>query len=236
MNLLRGSNSIRVSYHAAASIPVLGPGEMLLAVSAVVQPSLTTDSVCAQKREAAILALTGSTWMTSESWSPKWRPFISPRGLWLQSVFDSHQLHFHDPIRNHLFLLPPCSDSGGTTGRSISDPGLHSTSLSPQSVSSGGDSGVDSYCDHMSDFPSVTVSLCGGLSDNREITKGRLYFKRHLQPQRVCSEAAQRCLRFLAPCRALPRESHHLPAVFGKPGHHRRPQLGGANRLQVSVA
>lgn len=57
--------------------------------------------------------------------------------------------------------------------RSISDPGLHGTSLSPQSVSSGGDSGVDSYCDPMADFPSITISLCGGLTDNREITKGK---------------------------------------------------------------
>uniref|UniRef100_I3IVR3 phosphatidate phosphatase n=1 Tax=Oreochromis niloticus TaxID=8128 RepID=I3IVR3_ORENI len=57
--------------------------------------------------------------------------------------------------------------------KSISDPGLHSTSQSPQSVSSGGDSGVDSYCDHMSDLPSIAISLCGGLNDNREITKGK---------------------------------------------------------------
>lgn len=64
-----------------------------------------------------------------------------------------------------------CSD-GGAAVRSISDPGLHSASLSPQSVSSGGDSGVDSYCDHMADLPSITISLCGGLTDNREITKG----------------------------------------------------------------
>lgn len=95
-------------------------------------------------------------------------------------------------------FLPSCSDSGGTTGRSISDPGLHSTSLSPQSVGSGGDSGVDSYCDHMSDFPSVTVSLCGGLSDNREITKGRLPERLHLQLQPVRSEATQRRVRLLA--------------------------------------
>ncbi|CAN9507783.1 unnamed protein product [Ophioblennius macclurei] len=59
----------------------------------------------------------------------------------------------------------------GTAVRSLSDPGLHSTSLSPQSVSSGGDSGVDSYCDNMSDMPSIAISLCGGLTDNREITK-----------------------------------------------------------------
>ncbi|XP_071335115.1 phosphatidate phosphatase LPIN1 isoform X2 [Trachinotus anak] len=73
-------------------------------------------------------------------------------------------------------LYFPKSD-GGATVRSISDPGLHSTSLSPQSVSSGGDSGVDSYCDTMSDFPSITISLCGGLTDNREITKEQFHEK-----------------------------------------------------------
>ncbi|XP_061602672.1 phosphatidate phosphatase LPIN1 isoform X2 [Cololabis saira] len=73
-------------------------------------------------------------------------------------------------------LYFPKSDSSSTM-RSISDPGLHSTSLSPQSVSSGGDSGVDSYCDPMSDMPSITISLCGGLTDNKEITKEQFYEK-----------------------------------------------------------
>lgn len=71
-----------------------------------------------------------------------------------------------------FFLFLFCSDTGATV-RSMSDPGLHSTSQSPQSVSSGGDSGVDSYCDPMSDLPSIAISLCGGLNDNREITKGK---------------------------------------------------------------
>uniref|UniRef100_A0A672GU65 phosphatidate phosphatase n=1 Tax=Salarias fasciatus TaxID=181472 RepID=A0A672GU65_SALFA len=65
-------------------------------------------------------------------------------------------------------LYFPKSD---TAVRSLSDPGLHGTSLSPQSVSSGGDSGVDSYCDNMADLPSIAISLCGGLTENREITK-----------------------------------------------------------------
>ncbi|XP_068564921.1 phosphatidate phosphatase LPIN1-like isoform X1 [Cebidichthys violaceus] len=73
-------------------------------------------------------------------------------------------------------LYFPKSD-GGAAVRSVSDPGLHSTSLSPQSVSSGGDSGVDSYCDHMADMPSITISLCGGLNDNREITKEQFHEK-----------------------------------------------------------
>ncbi|XP_076611815.1 phosphatidate phosphatase LPIN1-like isoform X2 [Chaetodon auriga] len=73
-------------------------------------------------------------------------------------------------------LYFPKSD-GGAAVRSISDPGLHSNSLSPQSVSSGGDSGVDSYCDPITDLPSITISLCGGLTDNREITKEQFHEK-----------------------------------------------------------
>ena len=57
--------------------------------------------------------------------------------------------------------------------RSCSEHGPRSASLSPQSVSSGGDSGVDSYSDHMGDLPSIAISLCGGLTDNREISKGQ---------------------------------------------------------------
>ncbi|XP_028996097.1 phosphatidate phosphatase LPIN1 isoform X2 [Betta splendens] len=67
-------------------------------------------------------------------------------------------------------LYFPKSDSGAPA-RTMADPGLHGTSLSPQSLSSGGDSGVDSFCDHMSDLPSIAISLCGGLTDNRELTK-----------------------------------------------------------------
>ncbi|XP_038582894.1 phosphatidate phosphatase LPIN1-like isoform X2 [Micropterus salmoides] len=73
-------------------------------------------------------------------------------------------------------LYFPKSD-GGAAVRSISDPGLHSSSLSPQSLSSGGDSGVDSFCDPMADLPSIAISLCGGLTDNREITKEQFHEK-----------------------------------------------------------
>ncbi|XP_039637807.1 phosphatidate phosphatase LPIN1 isoform X2 [Perca fluviatilis] len=73
-------------------------------------------------------------------------------------------------------LYFPKSD-GGAAVRSISDPGLHSSSLSPQSLSSGGDSGVDSYCDPLADMPSIAISLCGGLNDNKEITKEQFHEK-----------------------------------------------------------
>ncbi|XP_041928278.1 phosphatidate phosphatase LPIN1 isoform X1 [Alosa sapidissima] len=49
---------------------------------------------------------------------------------------------------------------------------VRSANQSPQSVgSSGMDSGVDSYCDQTGDLPSIAISLCGGLTDNLEITK-----------------------------------------------------------------
>lgn len=84
-----------------------------------------------------------------------------------------------------------CSD-GGAAVRSMSDPGLHSTSLSPQSVSSGGDSGVDSYCDPMGDLPSIAISLCGGLTDNREITKGELLVPMQDDCNTLCCQLWQR--------------------------------------------
>ncbi|KAK7906910.1 hypothetical protein WMY93_015522 [Mugilogobius chulae] len=73
-------------------------------------------------------------------------------------------------------LYFPKSD-GGAGVRGMMDPGLHSTSLSPQSLSSGGDSGVDTYCDHIGDLPSMAISLCGGLLDNREITNEQFHAK-----------------------------------------------------------
>lgn len=60
--------------------------------------------------------------------------------------------------------------------------GVRSANQSPQSVgSSGMDSGVDSLLDQIGDLPHVAISLCGGLTDNREITRGRM--------GNVCKEA-----------------------------------------------
>nr|XP_029530977.1 phosphatidate phosphatase LPIN1-like isoform X2 [Oncorhynchus nerka] len=66
-------------------------------------------------------------------------------------------------------LYFPKSDGSVRGG---SETGARSTNQSPQSVgSSGMDSGVDSYADQLGDMPNVAISLCGGLTDNREITK-----------------------------------------------------------------
>ncbi|XP_059898551.1 LOW QUALITY PROTEIN: phosphatidate phosphatase LPIN1-like [Gadus macrocephalus] len=79
-----------------------------------------------------------------------------------------------EPEKAALYF--PKSEGGGTT-RSGLEQAPRSASLSPQWVSSGGDSGVDSYCDQMTDLPAIAISLCGGLSENREITKDQFQAK-----------------------------------------------------------
>ncbi|XP_041791164.1 phosphatidate phosphatase LPIN1 isoform X1 [Chelmon rostratus] len=72
-------------------------------------------------------------------------------------------------------LYFPKSDGGSSSMRGDSEMmmmGVRSANQSPQSVgSSGMDSGVDSLSDQMGDLPHVAISLCGGLTDNREITR-----------------------------------------------------------------
>lgn len=68
--------------------------------------------------------------------------------------------------------LPPSSGDPSALPKHA-DNGARSANQSPQSVgSSGADSGVESTSDGLRDLPSIAISLCGGLSDNREITKG----------------------------------------------------------------
>ncbi|XP_029313906.1 phosphatidate phosphatase LPIN1 [Cottoperca gobio] len=72
-------------------------------------------------------------------------------------------------------LYFPKSDGGSSSMRGDSEMmmmGVRSANQSPQSVGSCGmDSGVDSLSDQVGDLPHVTISLCGGLTDNREITR-----------------------------------------------------------------
>ncbi|MED6284122.1 hypothetical protein CHARACLAT_016044 [Characodon lateralis] len=71
-------------------------------------------------------------------------------------------------------LYFPKSDGGSSSIRGDSEimMDVRSTNQSPQSLgSSGMDSGVDSLLDQTADLPHVAISLCGGLSDNKEITK-----------------------------------------------------------------
>ncbi|KAM4557235.1 phosphatidate phosphatase LPIN2 isoform 2-T2 [Fundulus diaphanus] len=72
----------------------------------------------------------------------------------------------------------PKSESEATTKHWI-DSEMRSGSQSPQSVgSAAADSGTECLSDSASDLPDVTLSLCGGLSENAEISKER--FMEHI--------------------------------------------------------
>ncbi|XP_069351252.1 phosphatidate phosphatase LPIN1 isoform X2 [Eulemur rufifrons] len=85
-------------------------------------------------------------------------------GVYLDDLTDM------DPEVAALYF-PKNGDPPGLT-KHASDNGARSANQSPQSVGSSGiDSGVESTSDGLRDLPSIAISLCGGLSDNREITK-----------------------------------------------------------------
>lgn len=176
-----------------------------------------------------------STWMTSQTWSLKWPLFIFPRGMWSHTNGDSKSIYLDFCLALISGVL--CSDSGAAV-RSFSDPGLHSASLSPQSVSSGGDSGVDSYCDNMADLPAITISLCGGLSDNREITKGEILVPTADTVNPMSKRVKENLNVSLCVCdyRAVPWEDDLIPTVCRKPLHHWRPQPCCENWLQVRTS
>ncbi|XP_031720758.1 phosphatidate phosphatase LPIN2 [Anarrhichthys ocellatus] len=68
----------------------------------------------------------------------------------------------------------PKSESEAATKHWM-DSEMHSGSQSPQSVgSAAADSGTECLSDSASDLPDVTLSLCGGLTENAEISKGNL--------------------------------------------------------------
>uniref|UniRef100_A0A2I3GFH8 Lipin 1 n=1 Tax=Nomascus leucogenys TaxID=61853 RepID=A0A2I3GFH8_NOMLE len=85
-------------------------------------------------------------------------------GVYLDDLTDM------DPEVAALYF-PKNGDPSGLA-KHASDNGARSANQSPQSVgSSGVDSGVESTSDGLRDLPSIAISLCGGLSDHREITK-----------------------------------------------------------------
>lgn len=72
----------------------------------------------------------------------------------------------------------PKSDSDGGSKHWM-DSGMRSGSQSPQSVgSAAADSGTECLSDSASDLPDVTLSLCGGLGENGEISKEK--FMEHI--------------------------------------------------------
>ncbi|XP_078801390.1 phosphatidate phosphatase LPIN1 isoform X19 [Oryzias latipes] len=83
-------------------------------------------------------------------------------------------------------LYFPKSDGGSSSMKGESElmmMDVRSANQSPQSVSSSGmDSGIDSLLDQISDLPHVAISLCGGLTDNKEITREQ-FMKRTISYQ-----------------------------------------------------
>lgn len=92
--------------------------------------------------------------------------YLGADGVYLKDITEL------EPEIAALYL--PKSDGGSSSMREHSEIMMdtRSTNQSPQSVgSSGMDSGLDSLLDQTADLPHVAISLCGGLSDNKEITK-----------------------------------------------------------------
>ncbi|XP_069740199.1 phosphatidate phosphatase LPIN2-like isoform X2 [Narcine bancroftii] len=76
-----------------------------------------------------------------------------------------------DPNIAALYFPKSEQDSGS---KLLNEPGTNSESQSPQSVGSAAvDSGTEYLSDSASDLPDVNLSLCGGLSDNNEISQGK---------------------------------------------------------------
>ncbi|KAM5316175.1 phosphatidate phosphatase LPIN1 isoform 3-T3 [Glossophaga mutica] len=105
--------------------------------------------------------------MASKTDSPSRRKDKRSRHLGADGVY-LDDLTEMDPEVAALYF-PKNGDPSGLPKHA--DNGARSANQSPQSVgSSGVDSGVESTSDGLRDLPSIAISLCGGLSDNREIT------------------------------------------------------------------
>uniref|UniRef100_A0A8C3T6R4 phosphatidate phosphatase n=1 Tax=Chelydra serpentina TaxID=8475 RepID=A0A8C3T6R4_CHESE len=69
-------------------------------------------------------------------------------------------------------LYFPKNGDNNAHGKNANENGPRSANQSPHSGgSSGVDSGVEGVSDGIRDLPSIAISLCGGLSDDKEITK-----------------------------------------------------------------
>ena len=69
-----------------------------------------------------------------------------------------------------------CSESEAVPKHWV-EVGRRDGSQSPQSVgSAAADSGTDCLSDSAGDLPDVTLSLCGGVGENSEISKGKVSY------------------------------------------------------------
>ncbi|GCB74747.1 hypothetical protein scyTo_0003838 [Scyliorhinus torazame] len=103
--------------------------------------------------------------MDKKKGGPKRSQHLGPCDIYLD---DLQKL---DPNIAALYFPKSEQDSGS---KQLNEPGTHSESQSPQSVgSAGADSGTEYLSDSASELPDVNLSLCGGLSDNNEISQGK---------------------------------------------------------------
>ncbi|XP_033612126.1 phosphatidate phosphatase LPIN1 isoform X2 [Fukomys damarensis] len=134
--------------------------EDLEAVGAAALPVLVTEE---SKPPAAGTAQTANR-TDSPQRKDKRSRHLGADGVYLDELTDM------DPEVAALYF-PKNGDPSGLPKRA-SDLGPRWANQSPQLVgSSGVDSGVESTSDGLRDLPSIAISLCGGLSDHREVTK-----------------------------------------------------------------
>lgn len=108
----------------------------------------------------------------------------SPRAVQLGSL----------AARSHIKVSPFSRSESEPGSRQWPESDTFSGSQSPQSVgSAAADSGTECLSDSAMDLPDVTLSLCGGLSENGEISKGTPPL-----PVALGVLACNRCLPFLA--------------------------------------
>ncbi|CAM9129392.1 unnamed protein product, partial [Bubo scandiacus] len=127
---------------------------------AAVPPLLTNEEI---KQAAACSAQTAGKTDSPSRKKDKRSRHLGADGVYLDDLTDM------DPEVAALYF-PKNGDN--VQSKNMNETGTRSASQSPQSVgSSGVDSGVENTSDGIRDLPSIAISLCGGLTDNKEITK-----------------------------------------------------------------
>ncbi|XP_054837321.1 phosphatidate phosphatase LPIN1 isoform X2 [Eublepharis macularius] len=151
---------------------ILEDTELRAAVTERNEPDIDTLGAAAPPlpvNEEIKQAATCSTQPLSKTDSPSKKKDKRSRHLGADGVY-LDDLTDMDPEVAALYF--PKNGDHIAHSKNASENGPRSANQSPQSVgSSGVDSGVESTSDGIRDLPSIAISLCGGLTDNKEISK-----------------------------------------------------------------
>ncbi|KAM3931402.1 phosphatidate phosphatase LPIN1 isoform 2-T3 [Leptodactylus fuscus] len=153
------------------SLPVedVGPECDTLKTSEPDIESLGAAAPALPTHEEVTLPVSPMTYVPSKTDSPSKKKDKRSRHLGTDGVY-LDDINCMDPEIAALYF--PKSGESVAALKSTGENGARSANQSPQSVgSSGVDSGVESISDGLRDLPSIAISLCGGLSDNKELTK-----------------------------------------------------------------